>query len=242
MKLQRLYSLVRQAMEAYDMIEEGDRVAIGVSGGKDSLTLLYALAGLRRFYPRTFELMAITVNLGYEEMNFGPVADLCRQLEVPYYMVDTKIQEMLPTENPCSLCARLRRGALNDKALELGCNKIAYAHHMDDVVGTFLLSLIYEGRISTFWPVTCLGDSGLTVIRPLIFVRENEVKGFRNKYDLPVVKNSCPYDKHTEREYVNELIRSIDRHAPGVRERMMTAIRQGNLEGWEKKTKSEGKS
>lgn len=232
MNIQRLYSLTRQAIDTYDMIEEGDRIAIGISGGKDSLTLLYALAGLRKFYPKKYELVAVTVDLGYEGFELTKIRALCARLEVPYEVVHTQINEMLPKERPCSLCARLRKGAFGECVKALGCNKIAYAHHLDDVVETLMLSLIYEGRLSTFWPVTPLGDSGLTLIRPLIFVPEADVIGFKNKYDLPVTATGCPYEPETERAYVKELLKDINHHAPGVRKRMMTAVINGNLEGW----------
>lgn len=234
MKLQRLYSYVRQAMDDYEMIEDGDKVAIGISGGKDSLTLLYALSGLRRFYPKKFELEAITVDLGYEGFDLCEIEKLCQELQVPYHIVKTKISEMV-TDGQCSLCARLRKGAFNEKVKELGCNKIAYAHNMDDVVETMMLSLIYEGRFTTFWPVTHFDDTDLTVIRPLIYAPLAEVIGFKNKYQLPVRKNPCPYDNITERTYIRELLKEINHHAPGVKKRMMTAIQNGNLEVWKDK-------
>ena len=232
MKLQRLYTYVRKALDRYHMVEAGDRVALGLSGGKDSLTLLYGLCGLRKFYPVPFELTAITVDLGYEGFDLDPVRKLCDQLEVDYHVVNTQIKDLVK-EGECSLCARLRKGAFNEKALELGCSKIAYAHNMDDVVETMILSLIYEGRFSTFWPVTHFQDTGLTVIRPLILVLQSEVTGFQNKYNLPVVQNPCPYDRETERAYVRCLLREINTHAPGVVKRMMTAVQQGGLPGWE---------
>ena len=158
MDLQKLYSYTRKAIYEYDMIEDGDKVAIGISGGKDSLTLLYALAGLKHFYPKKYELVAITVKLGLENMDFTPVKELCDKLEVPYYTVDTEIYQIIfearKESNPCSLCAKMRKGAFNEKALELGCNKFAYAHHRDDLIETFYMSLMYEGRIHTFSPVT----------------------------------------------------------------------------------------
>lgn len=231
MKLKRLYSYVRQAMDAYDMVEDGDRIAIGISGGKDSLTLLYALAGLRRFYPKKFEITAITVDLGYEGFDLTKIRQLCEELDVEYYIAHTQIKDMVKN-GECSLCARLRKGALNELAMEQKCNKIAYAHNMDDVVETLMLSLIYEGRFSTFWPVTHFEDKNMDVIRPLIYVSLAEVIGFSNKYALPVMKNPCPYDKATERTYVRNLLSDINRHAPDVKKRMMTAILNGKLEGW----------
>lgn len=231
MKLQRLYSYIRQAVDTYQMIEDKDKIALGISGGKDSLTLLYGLAGLRRFYPKKFELVAITVDLGYENFDLSQIKQLCKTLEVEYHIVHTQIKDMVK-DKECSLCARLRKGAFNEKVRELGCNKIAYAHNLDDVVETMLLSLIYEGRFSTFYPVTQFDDCALAVIRPLIFVPIADIIGFKNKYDLPIVKNPCPYDGVTERSYIRELLAQINHHTPGVKERMMTAIRNGNLEGW----------
>ena len=236
MKLQQLYSYTRQAIDDYHMIEEGDKIAVGISGGKDSLTLLYALSGLRRFYPKKFELIAISVDLGYDNFNLGGVTKLCEELNVPYYVVPTKISEILSKEckksSPCSLCAKLRKGAFNDKALELGCNKIAYAHHLDDVVETMLLSLIFEGRFSCFSPKTFLDKTNLTVIRPLIYVTEANVIGFRNKYQLPVVKNPCAFDGYTQREYAKNLVRQIHKEHPGAKQRMFHAIQTGSIPGW----------
>ncbi len=233
MKLQQLYSKVRQAVDTYNMIEEGDKIALGISGGKDSLSLLYGLSGLRKFYPQKFELVAITVDLGYEGFNLEPIKKLCEKLDVQYHIVSTDINKHI-SEEGCSLCSRLRRGALNNKALELGCNKIAYAHNMDDVVETMMLSLIYEGRFSTFYPVTVYEDTGLKLIRPFVFVTNAEAVGFRNKYDLPVATNPCPFDHTSERSYIRKLLDDINKHTSGVRQRLMTAITDGTLPHWEK--------
>lgn len=236
MKLQQLYSHVRKAVDDYRLIDAGDKIAVGISGGKDSLTLLYALSGLRRFYPEPFELAAVTVDLGLEDTNFSAVAALCDALEVPYYVVHTHIGQILFEErresSPCSLCAKMRKGALNEKAKEIGRNKIAYAHHMDDVIETALLSQLFEGRFYAFPPKTYFEDTALSVIRPMIYVTEAEVKGFRNKYDLPVVKNPCPVDGHTKRAYVKSLLRQINLEHPGVKTRLFHAICTGNIEGW----------
>lgn len=234
MKLQQLYSKVRQAIEAYSMIEEGDKIALGISGGKDSLGLLYALAGIRSFYPKHFELVAITVDLGYKGFDLSQIKALCDKLQVEYHIIKTNISEAI-SEEGCSLCARLRKGALCDKAKALGCNKIAYAHNMDDVVETMMLSMIYEGRFSTFYPVTDLEDIGIKLIRPFVFVTQAEAVGFRNKYELPVAVNPCPFDHQSERTYVRDLLSEINRHAPGVKKRMMTAICGGTLAEWERK-------
>ena len=236
MKLQKLLSYTRQAVDEYDLIQEGDKIAVGISGGKDSLTLLYALSNLQKFYPKSFELVAITVDLGYPNFDLTGIEQLCKDLQVEYHIVSTKIGEMVTSEqlegSACSLCARLRKGALNDAAKELGCNKVAYGHHMDDVIETMMLALIYEGRFCSFWPVTHLDKSQLTVIRPMIYVPEAEVKGFENKMQLPITKNPCPIDGSTKREYIKSLIKQLNTENPGVKKRLFHAIKKGNLEGW----------
>ncbi len=236
MKLQQVLSYVRKAVDDYHMIQEGDKIAVGISGGKDSLTLLYALSHLRRFYPQKFELYAVTVDLGFQNLNLDKIIELCKELDVPYKIVKTDIAKIIfedrKESNPCSLCAKMRKGALNDAMKEIGCNKIAYAHHKDDVVETMMLSLIYEGRFHTFSPITYLDRTGLTVIRPLMYMHEADVIGFTNKYQVPVVKSPCPADGYTKRQYVKDLLRKINQEAPGVKNRMFTAIQTGNLKGW----------
>lgn len=236
MKLQRLLSLIRQAVDQYEMIEEGDHIAIGISGGKDSLTLLWGLAHLQKFYPKHFSLSAITVDMGIDTMDLEPIKALCQEFQVPYEIVPTEIGKILfdirKETNPCSLCAKLRKGALNNKALEMGCNKIAYAHHKDDLIETAMMSLLYEGRFYAFSPVTHLDRTDLTVIRPLMFVSEADVKGFRNKYQLPVCKNPCPMDGHTRREYVKNLIHTLNMENPGVKDRLFRAVIEGHIDGW----------
>lgn len=236
MKLQQLLSYTRKAVEEYTMINEGDRIAVGISGGKDSLTLLYALHGLKRFYPQKFELCAVTVDLGYSECDFTPVAELCKELDIPYHIIETDIAHILFEErkesNPCSLCAKMRKGALNQAVKELGFNKVAYAHHKDDIVETMLLSLLFEGRFYSFSPRTYLDRMDLTVIRPLMFVDEADVIGFQHKYDLPVVKSRCPIDGYTKRQYAKEFVRDLNREHPGAKQRMFTAILNGDIKGW----------
>ncbi|MDD4112066.1 MAG: ATP-binding protein [Herbinix sp.] len=236
MKLQRLMGFARRAIDDYKMIDEGDKIAVGISGGKDSLALLYALSGLRRFYPNKFELEAITVSMGYKEADFSAVSKLCEELNVPYTVVETDIAEILfedrKESNPCSLCAKLRKGAFNNKAKEIGCNKKAYAHHYDDVIETLLMSLFYEGRIHCFSPVTYLDRTDITLIRPLIYVDEQDIINFKNANQLPVVDNPCPVDGYTKREYTKQLIKTLDKESPGLRERLFTAIREGNIPGW----------
>ena len=240
MKLQRVLSEVRKAVDDYHMIAEGDKIAVGISGGKDSLTLLYALSSLRRFYPHPFDLVAVTVDLGFANLDLTEIKKLCEKLEVPYTVVKTQIGQIVfeqrQENNPCALCAKMRKGALNEAMKQFGCNKIAYAHHMDDVVETMMLSLLYEGRFHTFSPVTYLDDTGLTVIRPLIYMKEADVIGFVRKYEVPVVKSPCPADGHTKREYVKQLLKQLNTENPGVKQRMFTAIQNGcdNLKEWNK--------
>ncbi len=228
MTLQQLMSPVRRALDDYHMIDEGDHIAVGISGGKDSLSLLSALAGLKRFYPARFELTAVTVDLGFGIQNFDQIAQMCDELKVPYIKVNTDIGKIIFDErkeqNPCALCAKMRKGALNTKVKELNCNKVAYAHHKDDIVVTMLLSLIYEGRFHTFRPVTYLDRMDLTVIRPLMYVQEAEVIGFVNHNQLPVAKSACPADGYTKRKYAEDLLKRLNQENPGVKERMFTAI------------------
>ncbi len=236
MKLQQVMSYVRRAIDDYHMIEDGDKIAVGISGGKDSLTLLYALHGLKRFYPKKFDIHAVTVDLGFQNLNLNKIKDICEQLQVEYTIVSTEIAKIIfedrKESNPCSLCAKMRKGALNDAIKNAGCNKVAYAHHKDDVVETMLMSLIFEGRFHTFSPVTYLDRMDLTVIRPLMYMNEADVIGFINKYEVPVVKSPCPADGNTKREYIKQLLRKLNLENPGVKERMFTAIQTGNLKGW----------
>uniref|UniRef100_UPI0040561A19 tRNA lysidine(34) synthetase n=1 Tax=Acetatifactor sp. TaxID=1872090 RepID=UPI0040561A19 len=236
MKLQQVLSNVRRAVDDYHMIQEGDRIAVGISGGKDSLTLLYALSNLKRFYPLKFELYAITVDLGFQNVDFEEIKILCNSLDVKYNVISTDISQIIfdvrKETNPCSLCAKMRKGALNEALTQMGCNKIAYAHHKDDVIETMLMSLIYEGRLHTFLPVTYLDRTQITVIRPLIYMNEADVIGFVNKQNVPVLKSACPVDGHTKREYIKNLLRQINLENPGVKNRMFTAIQNSKMEGW----------
>lgn len=236
MKLQQLLSYTRKAIDEYDMIQEQDKIAVGISGGKDSLTLLYALHGLKRFYPKQFELVAVTVDLGYEAFRTEKIEALCKEMEIPYYVIHTEIAKILfderKEENPCSLCAKMRKGALNRAVSELGCNKVAYAHHKDDIIETMLLSLLFEGRFYSFSPKSYLDQSSLTVIRPMMYINEVDVIGFQKKYDLPIEKSRCPVDGHTKRQYAKNLVKQLNMDHQGAKERMFTAILNGTIPGW----------
>lgn len=238
MKLQQLMSRTRKAVDDYNMIEDGDTIAVGISGGKDSLALLMSLAGMRKFYPKHYSLIAITCNLGFKNVDFDEIKKLCQSLEVPYYIMDTDISQIVFEDrketNPCSLCAKMRKGSMNDFIKEHGCNKIAYAHHQDDVVETYMMSLIFEGRQNTFSPVTYLDRSKVTVIRPFIYMKEADIIGFVKANNVPVLKSACPVDGLTKRQYVKDLIKDINSETPGVRERIFTAISNSQIKGWAK--------
>lgn len=239
MKIQQLLSLTRKAVEDYDLIKEGDKIAVGISGGKDSLLLLILLSKLQKFYPINFSLCAITVDLGYPDFDLKNIETLCNELQVDYYIEKTTISNIVQGQKkPCSLCAKLRKGALNNKAKELYCNKVAFAHHKDDLIETMFLSLCYEGRFHTCSPKTYWENSGLTLIRPLIYVNEVDIIGYLNKNPLPVVKNPCPYDGNTKRNNVRNLIRQMNQNIPGCKSRMFRAILDANFEDWPNSNKS----
>jgi len=227
MEMKRLLSLTRQAADKYKMIQDGDRILAGVSGGKDSIALLYALSGLRRFYPQKYEIEAVTIDAGFE-MDYSDIQRICEELGIRYTVVNTQIKQIVFDEmkdkNPCALCSKFRRAALVSEAKRLGCNKIAFGHHKDDVVNTMMMSLMYEGRFQSLEPSTYYEDNDVTIIRPLIFVKESEVVGFINKNDIHVLKNECPADGNTKREYVDEVLRQLNKENPGVKDRMFTAI------------------
>ena len=233
MDTQKLLSYLRQCIQQYNMIENGDRIAVGLSGGKDSLTLLYGMKHLQRFYPKPFDLVAIYVDLGIPTPNDTVVSektlsDYCTELNVPFYSVHTDIYQITFEErkekNPCSLCAKMRKGALNDKALQLNCNKIAYAHHKDDFIETSLMSLLFEGHYYCFPPVTHLDRTGLTVIRPMFYIDEKEVTGFAKRHKLPVITNPCPADGITKRQEVKEFIEKSTTQFPDIRKNLNAAL------------------
>jgi tRNA(Ile)-lysidine synthase TilS/MesJ len=232
MKMRQLLSYIRKATDDYELIETGDKIAVGISGGKDSLTLLHGLKGLQRFYPRKFELTAITVDLGFPNLNLEAITSLCAQMEIPYQIVKTDIAKIIFDErkekNPCSLCAKMRKGVLNETIAKIGCNKVAYAHHKDDFIETMVLSLLFEGRFHTFKPKTYLDRMDLTVIRPLLYMNESEIINFKNSYQLPIVKSPCPIDGYTKREYAKNLLKQLEQDHRGTKERMFTAIRNGD--------------
>lgn len=237
MKLQKMLSLVRQAVERYNMIEAGDRIAVGVSGGKDSLALLWALKELSHFYPERFTVCAVCVDLGYDNTDFTGIKKFCMEKNVQLSIISTKIgkivMEELKEKNPCSLCAKLRKGALVDEAVKLGCNRIAYAHHKDDFVETMLMSMIFQGKFYVFPPVTLFEDKNIRVIRPLMFVEEAQIKGFVKRYNIPVLKSPCPVDGTTKRAYAKNLVTTLQKDHSGTKDRLFHAITHGKIEDWE---------
>lgn len=237
MTLQKLYSYTRQSIQQFDLIQDGDKIAIGISGGKDSLALLYALAGLRKFMPKKFHIMAVTADLGFGEFDLSGIKKLCEELEVEYHVIKTDIAEILNQKvrkgTYCAMCAKLRKGAINSFAKEHGCNKVAYAHHQDDMIETMMLSLIYEGQFYCFGPKTYYKEADITVIRPLINIPEKNIIGFRNKYKLPCVKNPCPHDGITRRQYVKKLVAQISRENPGAKTKMYNAILKDKIYEWD---------
>ena len=243
--MKRMLSYTRRGVDDYNMIEEGDKIAVGISGGKDSLALLCSLAYLRRFYPKKFELIAITIDMGFEGgMDFTPVRELCEKLDVPYHIIPTEISKIIfdvrKEANPCSLCAKMRRGALHNAAKELGCNSVALGHHFDDVVETFMLNLFFEGRLGCFSPVTYLSRVGVKLIRPLLYMPEKDVVEFTKKNSLPVVESKCPADKNTEREEMKTLLRTLERENKGLRYRIFGAICRGELDGFREISRMQG--
>lgn len=234
--MQKLMGLVRRCVEDYHMIEEGDKIAVGVSGGKDSLVLLVLLAGLRSYYNKFFELEAITIDMGLG-MDYSEVEALCRKIDVPYTVVKTEIGPIIfdyrKEKNPCSMCSKMRRGALNQTLVSKGFNKLALGHHYDDAVETFMMSLIYEGRISCFQPVTDLDRTGITQIRPMLYIHERTVDNFAQREKLPVLQNRCPVDKHTKREEIKELIFDMVKTYPDLKERIFGAMQRFPLPAWE---------
>ena len=238
--MNRILSLVRRCVEDYEMIAPNDRIAVGVSGGKDSLMLLMALAKLREFYPIPFQVEAVTLDMGHADgrpgMDFTPVAHLCQELNVPFTLLDSEINHVIfdvrKEKNPCSMCAKMRRGALHSALKERGLNKIALGHHYDDAVETFFLSLIFEGRLSCFQPVTWLDRTEITQIRPLLYCGENLIRHTAARLDLPVVENPCPANGNTKRQEIKELIYELNGRYPGLKARAFGAMQRLPLPAW----------
>ena len=234
--MKRIITCVRKAVEDYDMIQDGDKVAVGVSGGKDSLVLLGALANLSRYYPKKFSVIGLTVDMGYG-LDYTEIKKYCESFGAEHKVKYTNIKEIVFDErkepNPCSLCAKMRSGALNDFAIENGCTRVALGHHNEDVLETFFLSLMYEGRINCFPPVTYMDKTDLYRIRPLIYVREGDIKGAVRRLGVPVLHNPCPADGNTKRKEMKDLIARLNKEMnPGLKKRLFTAIKNSSIDGW----------
>lgn len=230
MDTQKLLSYMRQCIKKYNMIQNNDYIAVGLSGGKDSYALLQGLAELKKFYPEKYELCAIYVNLGIKDQtkNVETMEHYCNSINVPFFVVNTDIYSIVFEErkekNPCALCAKMRKGALNQKALEIGCNKIAYAHHKDDFIETSIMSLFYEGHYYCFPPVTQLDKTGLTLIRPMFYITEREIQGYAYKSNFPIIHNPCPADGKTKRETVKQYIKETEKQFPNIRKNLTAAL------------------
>ena len=236
--MKKLLSLTRAAVDKYNMIEAGDKMAVGVSGGKDSLALLYALAKLRDFYPKPFSLVAITLDYQFNGIaeDYTAIEALCKKLQVEYIVRRTNLWEVIfktrKEKNPCSLCAKMRRGLLHDTAVANGCNKVALGHHLDDAAETFLMNLLNGGKIGCFSPVSYLSNKKLYLIRPLIFAYEKDVAAAARRANLPVVKSRCPMDKVSNRQNMKELLKSLEKDYPAVRKKIVGALERSHIDNW----------
>ena len=236
--MKKLLSLTRAAVDKYNMIEAGDTIAVGVSGGKDSLALLYALAKLRDFYPKPFSLVAITLDYQFNGIaeDYTAIEALCKELQVEYIVRRTNLWEVIfetrKEKNPCSLCAKMRRGLLHDTAVANGCNKVALGHHLDDAAETFLMNLLNGGKIGCFSPVSYLSNKKLYLIRPLIFAYEKDVAAAARRANLPVVKSRCPMDKVSNRQNMKELLKSLEKEYPAVRKKIIGALERSHIDNW----------
>ena len=235
--MRKMLSYLRRAIDDYHMISENDKIAVGISGGKDSLILFQAMIQLKRFYPIPFELIGITVDLGFDTpLNTSGIMKLAQESNIPYHVIQTQIKEIVfdvrKEENPCSLCAKLRKGALMDAAKQMGCNKVALGHNYDDVVETFFMKLFFEGNIGCFSPVTYLSRMDITQIRPLLFAPEAEIKATAQRLELPVFNNPCPADGETKRQEIKELIAVLRKQYPDLKEKVFGGLCRSRISGF----------
>ncbi|OFI05026.1 tRNA 2-thiocytidine biosynthesis protein TtcA [Clostridium acetireducens DSM 10703] len=225
--MQKILSKFRKAVNDFKLIENGDKIAVGLSGGKDSITLLHLFKKYQRFSPESFDLIAIILDTGMES-DFTKLKEMCTEIEVPLYIIQTHIKEIVfdirKEKNPCSLCAKLRRGSLNDNAKKLGCNKVALGHHKNDAIETLLMSMFYEGRINCFSPLTYLSRMDIHVIRPMVYIDELEIKNIAKKHNFPIINNPCPANGFTKREYIKNLTYSLENEIPGLKDNLLKAL------------------
>ncbi len=234
--MQKILGSMRKAIEEFHMIDEGDKIAVALSGGKDSITLLKALKSLQRFYPKKFDLIAISINPGFEFFDAKILYELCKEVDVELYIVNSDIKEIVfdirKEKNPCSLCANLRRGILNSTAIEHGCNKIALGHNEDDVLETFLMNILYTGSISTFAPISYMDRSKMTLIRPLIYISEKQIRSFIKNNNITVMPKACPMDGISKREDIKQLLYDLNKQIPHIRANIYGAIKRSTIKGW----------
>lgn len=236
--MQKILGYIRRACQEFDLIEDGDRIAVGVSGGKDSLVLLTGLAHMRRFYEKKYEIVAITLDprFGGEDGDYSAVAELCERLGVEFHLLRTDIAEIVfdirKEPSPCSLCAKMRRGALHDAAKRYGCNKIALGHNNDDAIETFMMNLFKEGRIGCFAPISYLSRKDITMIRPLVFAPEYAVQSCARRNGFEIVRSKCPADKHTNRQTTKEMLAKMEREDKGIKQRIFGAMRKADIDRW----------
>lgn len=235
--MKQILGALRKAVTDFDMIQDGDKIVVGISGGKDSMALLYSLKLFQRFSPAKFDLYGVTIDMGFENFDLSPIYQFCSKIDVPYKVVRTEIAKIVfdirKESNPCALCAKMRRGALHNTVNELGFNKIALGHHSDDAIETMFLNMLYEGRVATFKPLTYLDRKDIHNIRPFVYVKEHQVISAVRKHDIPVLKSPCPMDKNTKREEVKQMLNQIYKTIPEGRDRLLTAIKnKDNFELW----------
>ena len=241
--MQKLLSKLRRCINDYKLIDENDKIAVGLSGGKDSLTLLQLLKAYQRFSPEKFDIIAITLDTG-NGADFKPLVDMCNNLDIEYHIIKTDINEIVfnirKEKNPCSLCAKMRRGALNDTSKKLGCTKVALGHNKNDAIETLLMSMFYEGRLSCFLPKTYLSRIDITVIRPMLYINEREINSLARKCNLPIVKNPCPADRNTKRQFMKELTYNLEKDFPNLEDRLLGCLTNTKqLQIWEKPSSNE---
>ncbi len=234
--MQKILGYMRKAIDNYEMIQDGDKIAVALSGGKDSITMLMGFKNLQRFYPKKFDIIAVTINPGFEKFDVAFLEDLCKNLNVPFIVENGHMQEIVfdirNEKNPCSLCANIRRGMLNSIAIREGCNKIAVGHNEDDVLETFLMNLFYAGSINTFAPMSYMDRSKITLIRPLIYAPEKDIRSFVKRNNIQVMSKACPMDGYSKREDMKEFLFNMQKDIPHIRANLYGAIKRGNINGF----------
>ena len=235
--MQQILGYMRKAIDEYNMIDDGDKIAVALSGGKDSISMLMGFKNLQRFYPKKFDIIAVSINPGFEFFDTELLKNICNETDVPLFIEETHSKEIVfdirKEKNPCSLCANIRRGALNSAAIRERCNKIALGHNQDDLIETFILNLFYTGNISTFAPVSYMDRSKLTLIRPLVFAPEKDIKKFIKKNNIETMPKTCPMDGYSKREDIKKLIHDLNIDIPVLKSNLFGAIKRSNIKGWE---------